>query len=118
MSKEALYVHNKQKYECRLCLGTSFCSHNKREKRFVMYVVINHIFCIHCNYIWGSKKYIPSKNTYEKLCADYYYHLYPDEKKIPTKYKKKQHFIHEKLKEKYGSDFFKYDVKDRLWMFR
>ena len=42
--------------------------------------------------------------------------IYIQMKKIPTKYKKKQHFIYEKLKEKYGSDFFKYDVRIE-WMF-
>ena len=104
-------VHNKQKAHCKICLGTSFCSHNKRKDTCTICCSKSAYFCIHCNFVVGKKRYISSKNTYEKLCADCYYHLYPDEKKIPTKYKKKQHFIHEKLQEKYGSDFFKYDVK-------
>lgn len=103
--------HNKQKYECRLCDSSRFCIHNKRKRECNICSPGNNTLCINCKYIWGSKRYIPSKDTYEKLCANCYYHLYPDEKKIPTKYKKKQHYIHEKLQEKYGKDFFKYDVR-------
>ena len=94
----SICIHNKRKNECRLCDGSCFCNHNKKKSECRICSPDNHTLCIHCKYIWGSKRYISSKNTYEKLCADCYYHLYPDEKKIPTKYKKKQHYIHEKLK--------------------
>ena len=103
--------HNKRKSECRLCGGSRFCNHNKIKRKCRICSPESNYFCSSCKYIRGVQRYISSKNTYEKLCADCYYHLYPDEKKIPTKYKKKQHYIHEKLQEKYGSDFFKYDVK-------
>ena len=43
------------------------------------------------------------------MCADCFYKTYPDERKVPTRYKRKQHYIHEKLKEKYGEDYFQYD---------
>ena len=67
--------------------------------------------CYNCKYATPRKRYISKTDTYEKLCADCFYKLYPDEKKIPTKYKRKQHYIHEKLKEKYGENYFKYDVR-------
>ena len=103
--------HGRCKARCIICKGNSICCHNKRKTICRICSPENYTLCIHCKYIYGSKRYISSKNTYEKLCIYCYYHLYPDEKKIPTKYKKKQHFIHEKLKERYGKDYFKYDVK-------
>jgi len=107
----SICIHNKRKNNCRLCGGSSFCNHNKQKYECRICSPCNNTLCVHCNFVVGKKRYISSKNTYEKLCADCYYHLYLDEKNIPTKYKKKQHYIHEKLKEIYGEEFFKYDVK-------
>ena len=108
----SICIHKKNKFLCIECNGSQICIHKKRKYDCsICYSTKRTNLCSNCKYIKGSKKYISSKNTYEKLCIDCYYHLYPDEKKIPTKYKKKQHFIHEKLKERYGKDYFKYDVK-------
>jgi len=57
----------------------------------------------------GKRRFVSKENKYVKTCADCFYNTYPDEKKVPTRYKRKQHYIHEKLKEKYGEDFFHYD---------
>ena len=103
--------HGKQKARCKDCGGSGICEHGKQKSRCKDCSPESNYFCSSCKYISGSKRYIPSKDTHENLCADCYYYLYPDEKKIPTKYKKKQHFIHEKLQEKYDKDFFKYDAK-------
>ena len=45
------------------------------------------------------------------MCAGCFYHTYPDEKKVPTRYKRKQHYIHEKLKKTYPDLSFKYDQR-------
>ena len=107
----SICIHKKRISECIRCNGSQICIHKKR-KSMCKYCSPNSAeFCSNCKYISGAKRYISKTNTYEKLCADCFYKLYPDEKKIPTKYKKKQHFIHEKLKERYGENYFKYDVK-------
>ena len=50
------------------------------------------------------------EDRYVKMCADCFYFMYPDEKRVPTRYKRKQHYIHEKLTERFGIGFFEYDV--------
>ena len=103
--------HGKQKAQCKDCSGIGICEHGKQKVQCNICCPGSVYFCINCKYITGIKRYISKTDTYEKLCADCFYKLYPDEKKIPTKYKRKQHYIHEKLKEKYGENFFKYDVR-------
>ena len=106
-----LCIHNRKKTQCIDCRGGNICDHNKQKSSCNICCPGSVHFCINCKYIMGEKRYISKTDTYEKLCADCFYKLYPDEKKIPTKYKRKQHYIHEKLKEKYGEDFFKYDIR-------
>ena len=67
--------------------------------------------CTLCKLITGKYRFSTKENKKVRMCADCFYHTYPDEKKIPSKYKRKQHYIHEKLKETYGKDFFKYDKR-------
>ena len=67
--------------------------------------------CTICKYLCGELRFVSAENKKVRMCADCFYHTYPDEKKIPSKYKRKQHYIHEKLKETYGKDFFKYDQR-------
>ena len=64
--------------------------------------------CKICNYFIGRKKKIQSENKYIFSCAGCFYKTYPNEK-IPTRYKLKQHFIHDALVESFGKDFFEYD---------
>lgn len=107
----SICIHKKRISECVECGGSQICIHKTRKSMCKDCSPNNSELCSICKYISGKKRYISTKNTYEKLCADCFYKLYPDEKKIPTKYKRKQHYIHEKLKEIYGKDYFKYDVK-------
>ena len=67
--------------------------------------------CTLCKFISAAYRFAPKENKKIRLCADCFYHTYPDEKKVPSKYKRKQHYIHEKLKETYGEDFFIYDQR-------
>ena len=109
----------KNKYWCRECKNEyeknrrklNRSKYNEIYREYYLNCNKNNRLCSNCKYITGQKRYISKTNTYEKVCADCFYKLYPDEKKIPTKYKRKQHYIHEKLKEKYGEDFFKYDIR-------
>lgn len=107
----SICIHNKRRYECIICEGNGICNHGKKKSRCKKCSPNNSSLCTNCKYVCAEKKYISKTDTYVKLCADCFYNLYPDEKNIPTKYKKKQHYIHEKLKEIYGKEFFKYDVK-------
>jgi len=65
--------------------------------------------CTLCKLISSKLRFVSKENKKVRMCADCFYHTYPDEKKVPTRYKRKQHYIHEKLKETYGEDFFTYD---------
>tara|TARA_Y100000591_G_C21768511_1_gene664216 strand:+ start:274 stop:1230 length:957 start_codon:yes stop_codon:yes gene_type:complete len=107
----SICIHNKRRYECIICEGNGICNHGKKKSKCKKCSPNNSSLCTNCKYVCAEKKYISKTDTYVKLCADCFYKLYPDEKNIPTKYKRKQHYIHEKIKEKYGEDFFKYDVK-------
>jgi len=51
-----------------------------------------------------------SNGTKVHYCADCFYDKHSDEAKVPTRYKRKQHYIHEQLVERYGKNFFEYDV--------
>lgn len=107
----SICIHNRYKAFCKECEGNGICNHGNIKRKCRICSPNNSNLCSNCKYVCAKKKYISKTNTYEKLCADCFYKLYPDEKNIPTKYKKKQHYIHEKLKEIYGEEFFKYDVR-------
>ncbi len=46
-----------------------------------------------------------------KMCADCFYHLYPNTSTVPRKFKRKQHHIHSSLVAAFGENFFEYDVR-------
>jgi len=107
----SICIHNRNKALCKECKGVGICDHGSIKSKCRICSPNNSNLCSNCKYVCARKRYISKTNTYEKLCADCFYKLYPDEKNIPTKYKKKQHYIHEKLTEIYGEEFFKYDVR-------
>ena len=107
----SICIHNRYKAFCKECEGNGICNHRNIKSKCRICSPNNSNLCSNCKYVCAKKKYISKTDTYVKLCADCFYNLYPDEKNIPTKYKKKQHYIHEKLTEIYGKEFFKYDVK-------
>jgi len=51
-----------------------------------------------------------SDKTKVRYCADCFYKIHPNEANVPTRFKRKQHYIHERLVERYGRHFFEYDV--------
>ena len=121
----AFCKHGKHKSRCKECGGSAFCKHDKRKdlckecggSAFCEHGKIKayckecggSAFCKSCKFVTGKKKYVSKEDKYVKLCADCFYKEYPDEKKVPSRYKRKQHYIHEKIKEIYGEDFFQYD---------
>ena len=70
--------HGRQKSLCKDCGGSSFCEHNKLKSRCNDCSPNSAEFCSNCKYIIGTKRYISKTDTYEKLCADCFYKLYPD----------------------------------------
>ena len=107
--KRWLCKHNRRKSQCKECGGASICKHNRQKSQCHICSPNNSYFCEVCHFVSGAKRFVSKENKYVKTCADCFYNTYPDEKKVPTRYKRKQHYIHEKLKEKYGEDFFHYD---------
>ena len=105
----AFCEHGRQKSRCKDCGGSAFCEHGRIKSQCKD--CGGTAMCSNCMYICGKKRYVSKEDTYVKLCADCFYKLYPDEKKIPTRFKRKQHYIHERLKDTYGEEFFKYDIR-------
>ena len=105
----AICEHNRRRSSCKECGGREICEHNRQRGSCKICSPNSNYFCELCHYITGTKRFVSKENKYVKICADCFYKTYPDEKKVPTRYKRKQHYIHEKLKEKYGEDFFQYD---------
>lgn len=66
--------------------------------------------CIVCKVFYGVRRFIKAENKYKYCCAGCFYHLHPNEK-IPSRYKKKQNYIHDEIKGTFGDDYFKYDAK-------
>tara|TARA_Y100000389_G_scaffold94675_1_gene91352 strand:- start:2553 stop:3548 length:996 start_codon:yes stop_codon:yes gene_type:complete len=129
-------MHKRQKHTCKLCGGKSRCKHGRlnfrciecngasicKHKKAKQYCIdcngtgidkttgkSKYNLCKSCNYTLGIKRYVSKEKKYVKMCADCFYNNYPNEKKVPSRFKRKQHFINEKLIETYGSNFFEYD---------
>ena len=66
--------------------------------------------CTLCKLYRADRKEHPTKNEKIRLCMNCFAYTFPNEK-IPSRYKKKQHYLHDTLKEKYGEDYFEYDKK-------
>ena len=77
-------------------------------------------FCLSCDPQYRCKlcslytvtKLKTVKSTLEKvrLCEDCFYKSYPNER-IPRRFKRKQNYIHDKLVDSYGENFFEYDKR-------
>ena len=100
--------HGKWKAQCRQCGGSAFCKHGKY--RAQCRECGGSALCPVCNMVHPTKRYVTKEDRYVKMCADCFYFTYPDEKRVPTRYKRRQHYIHEKLTERFGIGFFEYDV--------
>ena len=101
-------IHRRRRRECKECGGSRFCKHGK------FYYLCNECggdgLCYNCKYTRYVKRYVSEEDKYVKLCADCFYKLYPNEKKVPTKYKRKQHYINDKIIEEFGKNYFNYDI--------
>ena len=100
--------HGKCKAQCRQCGGSAFCKHGKYRAQCRQ--CGGSALCPVCNMVHPTKRYVTKEDRYVKMCADCFYFTYPDEKRVPTRYKRRQHYIHEKLTERFGIGFFEYDV--------
>ena len=109
----SICIHKKHREYCKECNGIGLCIHNKSRwscsECCPQWYKEKHKLCTSCKYIHGTKRYVSKENKYVKLCADCFYNNYPNEKKVPSRYKRKQHYIHDKLVKTYGSNFFEYD---------
>ena len=102
--------HNRRKSECHEgdCHGSRFCKHNQRKNECPK--CGGSSLCIHCKYIQVKSRYVESLDKKVKCCSGCFYKFYPNDK-IPRRYKLKQHYFNDKLKEKFGNDFLQYDRK-------
>jgi len=82
--------HKKYRSDCVDCGGSSTCVHKKKKNSCSICFVKPENFCSLCKQIYVKGcPYYPS-------CHRCYYQLHPDED-IPTRFKFKQHYIHEFL---------------------
>ena len=110
--------HGRLNFRCIECGGAGMCEH-KKQRQYCKECCGNSLdpvtgkskynLCKSCKYTLGTKRYVSKEKKYIKMCADCFYNNYPNEKKVPSRFKRKQHFINEKLVETYGSNFFEYD---------
>ena len=100
--------HGKRKAQCRQCGGSQLCEHGKRKAQCRQ--CGGSALCSVCHLVCPTKRYVTKEDRYVNMCADCFYFTYPDEKRVPTRYKKRQHYIHEKLVGEFGIGFFEYDV--------
>jgi len=108
----SICIHKKHREYCKDCNGLGTCEHSSNKQQCKICSPESwkkYKLCNNCKYIYGTKRYVSNENKYVKLCADCFYNNYPNEKKVPTRFKRKQHYIHDKLVETYGSNFFEYD---------
>ena len=90
--------HGNEKYYCKDCKGSGICEHNKRINDCPICSNDHKNFCDLCKSIYvKSCPYYP-------LCFRCYCMSQPNEK-IPRRYKLKQHYIHDKIKELYSGSF-------------
>lgn len=80
--------------------GGVCCSHGAKVKR-----------CIFCKMIYGTKRKATSTGETVLSCIRCFFAHFPNEPKINNRYKLKQHYINEILKETFGKNFFVYDKR-------
>ena len=100
--------HGIRKEYCLDCGGSSLCEH--KIKKSYCHKCGGSSLCIHCKYIRADPRYVESLDKKVKCCSGCFYKFYPNDK-IPRRYKLKQHYFNDKLKEKFGNDFLQYDRK-------
>jgi len=102
--------HGRRKSECHegYCHGSQVCEHGRKKSECPK--CGGSRLCIHCKYICGTKRYVESLDKKVKCCSGCFYKFYPNDE-IPRRYKLKQHYFNDKLKEKFGNDFLQYDRK-------
>ena len=100
--KELLCSHKKREHRCLQCtdIRKDFCEHNKTKYSCVYCAKNRNSFCKLCDFMYVAN------GQYKPYCFKCYCYLNPDEK-IPVRFKQKQHYIRDKIKEKY--DDFIYD---------
>lgn len=93
--------HDKRREICKKCKGNQICEHDKIKSECAICSTNPKNFCqmYKVTDIRGS--------PYRPLCFRCYCYSHPNEN-IPRRYKMKQHFIYDKIKELYG-DSFEYD---------
>jgi hypothetical protein len=92
--------HNRQKSQCKECGGSQICEHNRIKSICSTCSVNRKNFCQLCDsvYVKGC--------SYFPLCFRCHCLSHPNEP-IPRRYKLKQHYIYDKIKEVYSD--FEYD---------
>ena len=90
--------HDREKSTCKECKGNQICMHDKRKTRCSSCAVNRKNFCKVCDSVYVKNC------AYYPLCCRCYCLSHPDEK-IPRRYKLKQHYIYDKIKEIYESGF-------------
>ena len=105
----SLCKHGNRKEYCLECGGSAYCKHKIKKSRCP--TCGGSGLCIHCKYIQVKKsRYVESLDKKVRCCSGCFYKFYPNDK-IPRRYKLKQHYFNDKLKEKFGNDFLQYDRK-------
>jgi len=105
----SLCEHGQVKYRCLECGGSAYCKHEIQKCRCP--TCGGSSLCIHCKYIQVRKsRYVESLDKKVRCCSGCFYKFYPNDE-IPRRYKLKQHYFNDKLKEKFGNDFLQYDRK-------
>ena len=99
--------HGRDKFSCKQCDGGGICEHNQY-KAFCKKCG-GSALCKICKLVIGKKRYISKTDTFMLSCIDCFHNKYPDEPNIPRRFKRKQHYIHDKLTQIFGEDFFEYD---------
>jgi hypothetical protein len=85
--------HNRQRSRCKDCGGSEICEHNIRRSECIICTPSRS--CQNC-----KRVYVPSRYRFHPYCFSCYCVLNPDVE-IPRKYKLKEHYFREFLKEEY-----------------
>jgi hypothetical protein len=85
--------HERIKSTCKECKGSRICKHNIEKRKCYRCATNRTPFCKQCNF------YIVCKQAKtHPYCRDCFHQLYPDAN-IPNKFKRKQNYLHELLKQ-------------------
>ena len=90
--------HNRRQRCCKICNGSQICEHKKIKSMCVTCSPNRQYFCQLCNSINVKN------GPYYPLCFRCHCLSHPEEK-IPRRFKLKQHYLYDKIKEVYGNSF-------------